>query len=231
MSNRPLAQPDSLTRPPQESEYDALYTALAASERGRWFLAEFARRHHADTAVGAAAITHVEPASRSVHLPSAPPGASCDLVGIAAALAGIEAEIGNAAAPAPAGSAAVERLQDIAQDIAFVLHERAIEAKLCDNLGAAVREISAVFAHADPAAESLRNAAEPLRALARSLADMITQAGSADAPEPAIGLDTEGLQHAAGMPPPPPKTAGLPAPDLLAALRALSEEELIALFS
>jgi hypothetical protein len=47
MSNTPLARSDILKGAPNDTEYDAVYAAVTATERGRWFLTEFAKRNRA----------------------------------------------------------------------------------------------------------------------------------------------------------------------------------------
>jgi hypothetical protein len=104
---------------PQEAEYDAVYAAVTATERGRWFLTEFASRNrHADTESLTAAISRIEVAVRA----DAP-----------AQQAAHSSDIGGAA----------DRLADIAMG----LRERGADTALCDALDAAVREISGVGAN------------------------------------------------------------------------------------
>jgi len=113
MSNHPLTLSGLDAALPQEAEYDAVYAAVTATERGRWFLTEFANRNrHADTDSLIAAIARIEAAVRS----DAPAKESTRR---------------------PDVSAAAERLADIA----FALRERGAEATLCDALDAALREI------------------------------------------------------------------------------------------
>jgi hypothetical protein len=65
MSNDPLALSGITAGPPQEAEYDAVYAAVTATARGRWFLAEYANRNrHADTGLLVAAIARIEAAIR-----------------------------------------------------------------------------------------------------------------------------------------------------------------------
>jgi hypothetical protein len=68
-------------------------------------------------------------------------------------------------------SAAIERLSDIA----FMLHERPVEATLCDGLDAAVREVSGANMRSQSAAEDVRKAAELLHALASRVSAMMTR--------------------------------------------------------
>ncbi len=113
MANDSLALPGIDAGPPQAAEYDAVYAAVTVTERGRWFLTEFANRNrHADTDSLIAAIAR-----------------------IAAAVRG---DVPEQEAPSrPDISAAAERLADIA----FELRERAADVTLCDALDAAVRDI------------------------------------------------------------------------------------------
>jgi hypothetical protein len=104
--------------PQEAAEYDAVYAAVTATERGRWFLTEFASRNrHADTESLTAAISRIEAAVRA----DAP-----------ARQAAHSSDIGGAA----------DRLADIAMG----LRERGADTMLCDALDAAVRELSGVGA-------------------------------------------------------------------------------------
>lgn len=63
LADSPLALSGIGAGPPQEMEYDAVYAAVTATERGRWFLTEFARRNrHADTGTLVAALSRIEAA-------------------------------------------------------------------------------------------------------------------------------------------------------------------------
>ena len=89
------------------------------------------------------------------------------------------------AAQGPDGSAAVERLADIA----FALHERELESSLGDELKTAVREINDVGALTRVSPERAQQAAALLRQLSRRVHDMIAQSkveqSKADQPGPA----------------------------------------------
>ena len=113
MANDSLALPGIDVGPPQEAEYDAVYAAVTATERGRWFLTEFASRNrHADTDSLIAAIARIAAAVRSDASEQDSPRR-------------------------PDIAAAAERLADIA----FELRERVADVALCDALDAAVRDI------------------------------------------------------------------------------------------
>src|ERR1700744_3874146 len=116
MANDPLALAGIGTEPPQEADYHAVYAAVTATERGRWFLTEFANRNrHADTGSLVAALTRIE-----------------------AAVGGQARSSESAVTPDLA--AAVEKIADIA----FTLRERGGDPALCDALDAAAREIGVV---------------------------------------------------------------------------------------
>ncbi len=179
MPNDPLAQ--ILTGLPDEADYDAVHTALMATDRGRRFLGEYAdRNRHADTTAIVNAIARIEAALRGEGPPRA--DAAGDLMEIAAAIERVQAAIANCTTPASDTAAAVERLSDIA----FMLHERPVEATLCDGLDAAVREISEANMRAESTAAGVREAAELVRALAGRVREMMTlSSASRGASQPA----------------------------------------------
>jgi hypothetical protein len=161
MPNDPLALPQILAELPDEAGYDAVHAALMATERGRRFLTEYAdRNRHADTAAIVGAIARIEATLRGDGPPHA--DATGDLMEIAAAIDRIGAALAAGATPAPDVSAAIERLLDIA----FMLHERPVEATLCDGLDAAIREISEANMRSESTAAGVREAAELVGALA-----------------------------------------------------------------
>jgi hypothetical protein len=141
MSKDPLAAPAIMPASSHEAEYDAVYAAVTATERGRWFLAEYANRNR-----------------------------RVDTEFIVAAVARIEAAVGGAAEPPPAAGfsphltgivAAVERIQDVS----FGLRERAVDATLCDALDAAAREIAIACAGKEANGKPARAMVELLRDL------------------------------------------------------------------
>jgi hypothetical protein len=71
-------------------------------------------------------------------------------------------------------------------DIAFMLHERPVEATLCDGLDAAIREISEATMRSESTAADIRDAAELVRALAGRVREMMTlSSASRGASQPA----------------------------------------------
>ena len=181
MPNDPLALPQILAGLPDEAGYDAVHSALMATERGRRFLSEYAdRNRHADTTAIVSAIARIEAALRGEGPPRA--DAAGDLMEIAAAIDRIGAALAAGATPASDISAAIERLLDIA----FMLHERPVEATLCDGLDAAIREISQANMRSESTAAGVREAAELVRALTGRVREMMALSSTArGAPQPA----------------------------------------------
>ena len=173
MSNEPLAQLNDLQGSRDEADYDAALAAATATARGRWFLAEYARRNcHPDTERIVSAVSRIEVAIRGESPLQRDAPARRELIEIAAALARIAAAMG-----AGTGANALPALERMA-DIAFVLHERPVEPSLCDALDAALREISDACAAADGT-----NAARALlQALAGRVDAMLAAADGAAAP-------------------------------------------------
>jgi hypothetical protein len=162
MANDALAQSGIDIGLSGEADYDAVYAAVTATERGRRFLTELAdRNRRAETDALMAAIVRVEAAVRG----DAP---------------------ANQSTNPPEIDAAAERLADIALE----LRERGADAGLCDALDVAVREICMVrgsdaknldtvervpLADGDRQAAADRSNPEPVRQTAED-------AGDADAP-------------------------------------------------
>ncbi len=189
MPNDPLAL--ILPELPDEAGYDAVHAALMATERGRRFLTEYAdRNRHANTTAIVSAIARIEATLRGEGPPRA--DATGDLMEIAAAVDRIEAALAAGTKHAPDISAAIERLLDIA----FILHERPVEATLCDGLDAAVREISDANMRSGSAAEDIRKVAELVRALASRVCEMIALSGAMHAANRTAGENVESTSGA-----------------------------------
>jgi|SRR5579862_531612 len=187
MPDEPLALQDLLAGLPDKAGYDTVYAAVMATERGRRFLAEYAKRNrNANTDMLVGAIARVEAAIRGE--PAAQ--SSADLEEIVAAIDRIEAVL--AASMASDVHSAVEQIQDIA----FVLHERPVEQSLCDALDGAIREIADVLVRPDGTAASVRVAAEMLRALAAQIRLMIAPSANQTSATAAAAADRENFAEA-----------------------------------
>jgi hypothetical protein len=138
MSNDPLALSGIAAGLPQEAEYDAVYAAVTATERGRWFLSQYSdRNRYADTESLVAAIARIEAAVCGDAAPQSGAVSGNDLAEIAAAIERIGAAVGAERTRAPDIAAAAERILDITIE----LRERAVKTALCDAIDAAAREI------------------------------------------------------------------------------------------
>ena len=179
MPDEASALPELLAALPDAADYDAVHTALMATEGGRRFLAEFAARNrHADTTMIVAAVARVEAAIRGEGTSPPPAAAGAgELIEIAAAVDRIRtAMLAAGTSPSKLG-VAIERIQDLA----FALHERAVDAPLRDALDAALAELAAAAGGA-----SDRGTAELLHALASRVAEMIGERGGS---QPAASTD------------------------------------------
>jgi hypothetical protein len=191
MPNDPLALPQILAELPDEAGYDAVHAALMATERGRRFLTEFAdRNRHADTTAIVSAIARIEATLRGDGPPHA--DAAGDLMEIAAAVDRIEAAIASSTTPAPDVSAVIERLLDIA----FMLHERPVEATLCDGLDAAIREISQANMRSESTAAGVREAAELVGALAGRVREMMALSSASRGGPQSVGANVDATSGA-----------------------------------
>jgi hypothetical protein len=104
-----------------------------------------------------------------------------ELANLAAAIERIESLIVEGAEQGPDGSAAEERIADVA----FVLHEREVESSLGDELNAAVREINDIGGLKQMSPERAQQAAGLLRQLSQRVHDMIAQSKVDKPPRPA----------------------------------------------
>lgn len=110
MSKDPLALSALTTGPLREAEYDAVYAAVTATDRGRWFLNEFASRNRtADTQTIVAAIARIEAAMRGEaaapaanNLATEQSTSTTDLAAIAAIVERLQAVLGDTGKPAVA---------------------------------------------------------------------------------------------------------------------------------
>jgi hypothetical protein len=108
-----------------------------------------------------------------------------DLSELAAAIERVAALLAADALSAPDGSAALERIADIA----FVLHERDIEASLYDGLAAAVHELAKAEQLKQANAARAQQALASLRELARRVNDMIAPTHAEQRNEPPAAID------------------------------------------
>lgn len=256
MSNDPLPVSDILVEPPNDADYDAIYAQIMATERGRGFLTKYASRNrHSDTQSLVGMIARLEAAIRDNPPPQVAAALLRSLGDLAAAIKQVEAILLASGSSASDDLFAAERIQDIA----MAIRQRQVDATLCDALEAATREVGDAIVRNNAAAARILSAVALLRDLMGRVNDMIaligavTGSGVEPADRPAANetqadhdgerFDVTAPESATVLPSLPKREAKLPASaeprpvphaapsNPLAAVLALSDEELIALFS
>ena len=156
MSNLPVLMPLS------EADYDMIESAVLETTRGRWFLAEYARRNrHADTTMLLSAIERLEASLRGEPTPQLVDRLRFDLVDMANSIVRTKAEIATIKPDADQHGKfgeATEELDSIVQateiatseilaaaeqvqEIAWTLREQGLDPMVCDTLDARATEI------------------------------------------------------------------------------------------
>jgi hypothetical protein len=205
---RPVQNSRELPRDPQ---YDAIYAEIVSTHHGRRFLAEYAKRHDCTAPQSlAGTIARIESSFRDLPPTQAPASLIRSLVELAEAIEQLEAAV------------AVQRAADGP-------HET--EALLSAALDAATREINAVIEGSN--ASSVRNmhGVALLRDVKRRVGHMVALLIAIMTPDLASANSEANVPDAqieAKSERRPPQLASR---DALAPLLALSEEELVALFS
>jgi hypothetical protein len=170
---------------PADEDYDALCEALMASERGRWFLQEYAKRNrNADTGVVLDAIARVEAVVRGEQAHHATQGMRIELLEMARTIAQTRADVAEAK-PAPAAEATHDpAATDIfaaagrLQDVAWTMRERGLDMTMCDqiaDLSSAILSASSLRNPNDGRAQQL---GEVLRSLERRIDAMLRAAST-----------------------------------------------------
>jgi hypothetical protein len=170
MPDEPLAlSPIARPRPAAETEYQAICQAVMETERGRWFLSEYARRSRSDdTRLLLEAIARIETRLRGEAPPQSLDRFVAALTEMAQAIARMKSDI---AAITPSGDhsgfdatdtdldailaaseratsdihAATERIQELA----WSMREQGLDQRLCDVLDASAQDIHAACAFQD----------------------------------------------------------------------------------
>jgi chemotaxis protein CheZ len=242
----PLALVTIAPVPPAKMDYEAVYAALMRSERGRWFLDEYARRNRsADTRLVLDAIERLAASVRGNEADQARHALRSELLQMTEAIVRARAEVTEinptpgAPSAAPGGGAppdifaAAERLQDVA----WTMRERGFDLATCDEIGAVAASIIDASALHDPTGRRAQKLAEVLHDLEQRINGMLAMT-VADGGHPSAGERARTPDPAPR--PDPPATAPCPPDpqpgpatrvDPLAALKAMSDEERIALFT
>jgi hypothetical protein len=204
--------PEASRELPRDPQYDAIYAEIVSTRHGRRFLAEYARRHGCtapQSLVGT--IARIEASFRDLPPTQAPASLIRSLLDLAEAIERLEAAV--ATRPIADGP-------------------RETEALLYAALDCATREINAVIEGNNASTvRSLRGVAL-LRDVRRRVSHMIALLIGILTPEVASiteDVDPPGAQIRPNSERPP--SQNLAKRDALKPLSALSEEELVALFS
>jgi chemotaxis protein CheZ len=180
--------------PLSEADYEAIEGAVLETSRGRWFLAEYARRNrHADTKMLLTAIDRLEAAIRGERTAESVDRIRFDLVEMAKAIARTKAEI---AAIKPDGEQhgkfgeATEELDSIVgateaatsdilaaaehiQEVAWTLREQGLEAEVCDLIDAKATAVYTACSFQDLTGQRTRKVIQVLRYLEGRINAMI----------------------------------------------------------
>src|SRR5215467_709968 len=180
--------------PLSEADYDAIEAAVVETMRGRWFLAEYARRNRqADTTMLLAALDRIEAALGGERSVQPVDRIRFDLVEMAKAIARTKAEIAAIKPDADHHGKfgeATEELDSIVQatetatsdilaaaeqiqEIAWTLREQGLEAEACDLLDGKATDVYTACSFQDLTGQRTRKVIQVLRYLEGRINAMI----------------------------------------------------------
>jgi hypothetical protein len=119
MADDSLARNPSTATADMDADYDAIYATVVASERGRWFLDQYAQRHRgADTERVLAVLERIEQAIHGVGAPEPIDTVRSELIAMMEAIAIARDDvIGREADPAARGEAAIADFRHAVEQI------------------------------------------------------------------------------------------------------------------
>src|SRR5262249_41997307 len=182
------------TPPLSEADYDAIEAAVVETVRGRWFLAEYARRNRtADTTMLLAALDRIEASMRGEGSVQAVDRVRFDLVEMARAISRTKSEIAAIKPDADQHGQfgeATEELDSIVQatesatsdilaaaeqvqEIAWTLREQGYEAEVCDLLDSKATDVYTACSFQDITGQRTRKVITVLRYLESRINAMI----------------------------------------------------------
>jgi chemotaxis protein CheZ len=188
MANLPVPAPIS------EADYEAIEAAVMETARGRWFLAEYARRNrNADTTMLLKALDRIEAVIRGEHSVESVDRIRFDLVEMSKAIARTKTEIAAMKPDADhhgkfgeateeldsvvqATEAATSDILECAeriQEIAWTLREQGLDAEACDLLDAKATEVYTACSFQDLTGQRTRKVIGVLRYLEGRINAMI----------------------------------------------------------
>lgn len=185
-----------MTSPPvlSQADYEAIEAAVVETARGRWFLAEYARRNrHADTTMLLAALARIEAAVRGESSVKAIDHVRFDLVEMAKAISRTKAEIASIKPDAEQHGKfgeATEELDSIVQatetatsdilaaaeriqEIAWTLREQGLESEVCDIIDAKATDVYTACSFQDLTGQRTRKVIQVLHYLESRINAMI----------------------------------------------------------
>ena len=183
---------------PTASDYDAIFAALMQTERGRWFLQEYARQNRsADTKLLLSAIERIESVVCAERNRQAQHNFRTDLMEMAAAITQTRAEVAEIkAAASPIGSgqparqppaegvfAAAERIRDVT----WAMRGHGFDPSTCEQLEELAATILSASALRDPTDSRARKLGEVLHYLEERIAQLIDSCAEGDAPAAPAG--------------------------------------------
>jgi hypothetical protein len=198
-----MSEARSLT-PLSETDYVAIEAAVLETARGRWFMAEYAKRNRqADTMTLLNALGRIE---RVVGLSTPEPTTTPNLREAAALIGDLRIDLERISGRAQERSSGLAvRIQHAAetiivatesiQEAAWSLREAGAENAICDMLDRRASEVSAAIALVDGTVQRIDKIADTIAMLDSSLRvfiDMANESGSAEstfAPAPARASD------------------------------------------
>jgi chemotaxis regulatin CheY-phosphate phosphatase CheZ len=189
------SQPEAPQKVGLAEAYAALETLLRASPRGRWFLAEFARRNRAaETDMLLEAIGRIE---RAVLKPSprhpVPSNVFAELVEMSEAIArtrreiaqikpshkfdeqlvGASAELEHIVEATEKATSDILGAAEVIQEVAWMLRERGIEIELCDKLDQRATDIYTACSFQDITGQRTEKVVKALRFIEQRINAMI----------------------------------------------------------
>jgi chemotaxis protein CheZ len=188
MANLPVPAPIT------EADYEAIEAAVMETARGRWFLAEYARRNrNADTTMLLKALDRIEAAIRGEHSVEPVDRIRFDLVEMSKAIARTKTEIAAMKPDADhhgkfgeateeldsvvqATEAATSDILECAeriQEVAWTLREQGLDADICDLLDAKATEVYTACSFQDLTGQRTRKVIGVLRYLEGRINAMI----------------------------------------------------------
>jgi chemotaxis regulatin CheY-phosphate phosphatase CheZ len=188
MANLPVPAPISA------ADYEAIEGAVMETARGRWFLAEYARRNrHADTAMLLKALDRIEAAMRGERSVEPVERIRFDLVEMSKAIARTKTEIASMKPDADhhgkfgeaseeldsvvqateAATSDILACAERIQEMAWTLREQGLEADVCDLLDAKATEVYTACSFQDLTGQRTRKVIGVLRYLEERINAMI----------------------------------------------------------